>query len=94
MSGYPKALARLGKSSPTLTVDVECTTPGCTCRDEETEFDLTKLDGYRAFIERGWTYDADGRWRCPRMPDRDISTMRRRVIDCCQHPDFEPLSST
>ena len=67
---YPKALRNLGVAcSVSITAfcrnhqgpDRDCWVSDCVHR----EFDATKLDGYRAARQQGWTYDADGEWLCP-----------------------------
>lgn len=69
---YPKAIARMWTAC-NVSVYVECDvklSDGCVRSDcVHEEFDATKLDGYRAAREQGWTFDAEGNWICSECAD-------------------------
>ena len=65
---YPKALAKLGVmpqgKGTKRWIYAQCLM--CYAHDcSGGSRTYVKLQGYREFIARGWTYDEAGRWICP-----------------------------
>lgn len=78
---YPKALAKFWTVN-SVSVYLDCSRrnhgdsifgspEGCWWYCVHEDFDATKLDGYRAAREQGWTYDAEGEWLCPHCSEQD-----------------------